>query len=71
MLFLSLEKGLKFESYVCNGCHDILQIFINFNDVFTLHINGANYRCIIDRICKTYAVNILQNSDLTEKTRAL
>ena len=71
MLFLSLEKELKFESYVCNGCHGILLMFINFHDVFILNKNGANYRCIIDRICKSYAVNILKNSDLTEKTRVL
>ena len=68
---MSLEKRLKFESDTYNGCGDVLLMFINLNDVFIVNINGANNRCIIDRICKSDALNILKNFDLTEKTRVL
>ena len=27
------DKGFKFEPYLCNGCHDLMQKAINFNDV--------------------------------------
>ena len=27
-----LDKGFKSQPYVCNGCHDVLMMSINFND---------------------------------------
>ena len=28
-----LDKGFKCEPYLCNGCHDLMQKAMNFNDV--------------------------------------
>ena len=28
-----LDKGYKYEPYLCNGCHDLMQKATNFNDV--------------------------------------
>ena len=28
-----LDKNFKYEPYLCNGCHDLVQNPINFNDV--------------------------------------
>ena len=28
-----LDKGYKYEPYLCNGCHDLIQKATNFNDV--------------------------------------
>ena len=28
-----LNKGFKYEPYLCNGCHDLKQKAITFNDV--------------------------------------
>ena len=28
-----LDKNCKYEPYLCNGCHDLVQKAINFNDV--------------------------------------
>ena len=28
-----LNKNVKYEPYLCNGCHDLMQKAINFNDV--------------------------------------
>ena len=41
-----LEKGFKFQSSVCNGCHDVL-MFIDINSIAILNIHGVNYCCII------------------------
>ena len=57
----------KFQSYVCNGCHDVLMMSINLNDIAILNISNADYCCIISGISKTGAVNLLKNADLTEK----
>ena len=41
---------------------------IKLIDIATLNIKGSNYHCIISRIRKNEAINLLQNIDLTEKT---
>ena len=39
---------------------------VNLNDIAFLNVNGADYRCIINGISKNDAVNLLQNTNLTE-----
>ena len=51
--------------HVCNGCHDLLMMFINLDDIATLNINSVNYCCNINEINKSEALNLLQNIDLT------
>ena len=45
-----LDKGLRFLPNVRNGCHDILLMSINLDDIAILNIRGTDYRCIIDGI---------------------
>ena len=58
---------LMFQPNVCNGCHDVLMMSMNFSNISNLDIHGFNYCCIINRISKSEAVNLLQNSDLSKK----
>ena len=44
---------------------------MNLSDIAILNIKGSDYRIIISLICKNEAINLLQNSDLTEKSRTL
>ena len=60
-----------FQPNVCNRCHDLLTISINFSDIAILNNNGSGYCCIISRISKSEAINLMQNSDLTKKSRNL
>ena len=62
-----LDKGFKFQPDVCNGCHDVLMMFMNLSDISILNIHGADYRCVITGISKSEAVNLLQNAVLNEK----
>ena len=64
-----LDKGFKFQPYVCNGFHDILMMFINLNDIAILDTRVVDCRCIINRISKSDgdAGNVVQNADLTNK----
>ena len=66
-----LNKGFKFKSYVCNGCHDLLMISMNLSDIAILNIKGADYHCIISGISKSEATNLMQNIALTKKSRIL
>ena len=63
-----LNRGFKFQPYVCNKCYDLLMMFMNFSDIAILNIKGSDYRCIISGISKSEAMKLLQKIDLTEKT---
>ena len=67
----SLNKEFKFQTYVCNRCHDLLMMSLNLIDIVILNIKNANYRCIINGISKCEAVNLLKDIDLTEKSKTL
>ena len=62
-----LDKRFRYQPCVCNECHDVLMMSINFNAIAILNILGVDYHCIINGICKSDAVNLLQNVHLTEK----
>ena len=44
---------------------------INPSDIVILNIQGSDYCCIIRLISRYEAINLLQNTDLTEKVAAL
>ena len=66
-----LDKGFKFQPDPCNGCNDVLMMSMNLNDIVILNIRGIDYRCIINEISESEAVNLLQNVDLSEKSGSL
>ena len=66
-----LDKSFKFKQNICNGCHDSLMISMNLCDFSILNIKGSDYCCIICGICKNEAINLMENSDLTEKSGTL
>ena len=35
-----LNKGFKYESYLCNGSHDLMQKAMNFNSVAIVSVKG-------------------------------
>ena len=47
-----LNKGFKFQSNVCNRCHDLLMMSMNISDSAILNIKGCCYGCIIIGISK-------------------
>ena len=40
---------------------------MNRGDIAILNTKGSDYRCIISRISKNEAINVMRNADLTEK----
>ena len=54
-----------------NGWHEVLIVSINLNDIAILNISGADYRCIINGICKSGAVTLQQNANLLEERGVL
>ena len=36
--------GFKYEPYLCNGCYDLMQKPMNFDDVAIVSVKGSDYR---------------------------
>ena len=61
------DIGFKYEPYLCNGCHDLMQKAINFKDVDFISIKGSYFIIHFWYMSKDDAVNIMKNSNLDEK----
>ena len=35
--------GFKYQIYLCNGCHDLMQKAVSFNNVAAVYIKGSAY----------------------------
>ena len=52
-----LDKGFKYEPYLCNGCHDLMQKAIKFNDVAIVSVKGSDYKIHCWYMSKDDAIN--------------
>ena len=65
------DIGFKYESYLCNGCHDLIQKALSINDVAIADIKGSPYRSHFWYMSKNDAINIRNGSNLIDKRGAL
>ena len=61
------DIGFKYEKYLCNGCHDLMQKAISFNNVATVHVEENVYRINVWYMSKDDAINIMNGSNLVDK----
>ena len=66
-----LDKTFNYEPYLCNGCHDLIQKAMKFNDVAIVSIKGNDYGIHFWYMSKDEAIILMHNSDLNEKTGLL
>ena len=66
-----LDKNFNYEQYLCNGCHDLMQKATSFDDVAIVSIKRNNYRIHVWYMNKDDAISIMNNSNLSGKTRLL
>ena len=62
---------LKYEPYLCNGGHDLIQKAMNFNDIAIVSIKESDYRNHVWYVSKNDAINIMNNSNLNDKSGVL
>ena len=60
------KYSFKFQPNVCSRCRDLLMMSVNLSDIAILNIKRSDYRGIISLTSKNEAINLLQNTDLTE-----
>ena len=65
------DIGFKYEPYLCNGCHDLMQKAMIFNNVAIVYANGSAYRINLWFMSKDDAINIMNGSSLADKRGVL
>ena len=63
--------GLKYEPYICNGCHDLMQKAMSFNNIAIVYVNGNAYRIHFCYMSKDDAISIMNGSNLVDKRGVL
>ena len=66
LIFVTIGIGFKYEKYLCNGCHDLMQISMSFNNVAIVYVKGNSYRIHLWYMSKNDAINILNGSSLVD-----
>ena len=65
------DIGFRYEPYLCNGCHGLMQNAMTFNDVAIVYVKGHAYRIHFQYLSKNGAINIMTNSNLVDKMGVL
>ena len=66
-----LDKNLNNEKYLCNGCHDLMQKAMSFNNVAIVSIKGNYYRIHFWYMIKNDVNVLMTNSNLKDKNGIL
>ena len=61
----------KNEPYLCNGFHDLMQKAMSFNNVAILYVKRNPYRIHFWYMSKDDAINIMNGSNLVDKSDVL
>ena len=65
------DIGFKYEQYLCNDCHDLMQKAMSFNNVAIVYVKGSAYRIHFWYMSKDDAINIMNGSNLVDKRGVL
>ena len=65
------DIGFKYEKYLCNGCHDLMQKAMSFDNVAIVYVKGSAYRINFWYIGQDDAINIMNGSNLVDKSGVL
>ena len=63
--------GFKYEHYLCNGCHDLMQKVMGFNNIAVVYIKENAYRTHFWYMSKDDPINIMTSSNLFNKRGVL
>ena len=61
------NHGLKFQDYICNGCHDLTILCVNISDIAVITVKDTDYHCIIRNISESEAINLLEHFLLEDR----
>ena len=61
------DIGFKYEPYLCNGCHDLMQKAMSYNNIAIVYVKGNACRISFWYVSKNDAINIMNGSIFLEK----
>ena len=65
------DIAFKYEPYLCNGCHYLIQKAMGFNNIAIVYIKENAYRIHFWYISKDDAINIMNGSNLVDERGVL
>ena len=65
------DAGFKYETYLCNGCHDLMQKALTFNIVAIVYVKWSAYKIHFWYMSKDDAINTMNGSNLVDKMGVL
>ena len=65
------DTGFKYEKYLCNGCHDLMQKAMSFNNIAIIYVKGNACRIYFWYMSKDDSINIMNGSKLGDKRDVL
>ena len=66
-----IDKNFNYQKYLCNGCHDLMQKAMSFDNVAIASVKSNDYRIHFWYMDKDNAINIMRNSNLIDKKGTL
>ena len=61
------NPGFRFRDYVYNGYRDLTILSVNISDIAIITVKDVDYCCIIHKISKSSAINLLKISVLENR----
>ena len=65
------DSDFKYEPFLCNGCHDLMQKAMSFNNIAIVYVKESAYRINFWYMSKDDAINIMNGSNLVDKMGVL
>ena len=65
------DTGFKYEKYLSNSCHNLMQKSMSFNNVAIVYVKGNAYTIRFWYMSKDVAINIMNGSNLVDKKSVL
>ena len=65
------DIDFKYEPYLCNGCYDLMQIAMSFNNIAIVYVKGNAYGIHFWYMSKDDGINIMNGFNLVAKKGAL
>ena len=63
--------GFKYEPYLCNGGHGLMQKALSFSNTTIVYVNGNAYRIQFWYTSRDDTINIMNGSNLVDKSGVL
>ena len=65
------DTDFKYDKYLCNSCHNLMQRAMSFNNVAIVYVKGNAYRIHFWYMSKDVAIKIMNGSNLVDKRGVL